>query len=146
MNEKPQPSREEKREPEGELKMPLIPLGWDSQASALMAACLCAFCPWVGRHCPMQPLSPTELSHSIKQSQKHRDGNHLCPSILSSSVGIGCCFGAEAEGPSLCALGHHRDAGNCHTCRLTDTGKGNCGGEGSTGKWHSGSPAHARQG
>lgn len=42
MNEKLRPSREEKRGSElskGELKLPLLSLGWDSRASALMAAC-----------------------------------------------------------------------------------------------------------
>lgn len=66
---------------------------------------------------PSDPLSSATLLNSAESTEMRITSD---PQACPHPVAVGYCFGAEAEGTSLCALGHHSDGGNCHTRRQSD--------------------------
>lgn len=103
--------------------MPLIPLGWDICPDGCLPLSLLPVDGWAST-APCSPsisLSPAMLLNSARSTEM---GITSVPQACPHPVAIECCFGAEAEDTNLSALGHHRDGGNCHTCRMTDPGKG----------------------
>lgn len=78
---------------------------------------------WAGT-APCSPSAPLSSATLLNSAESTEVGITSDPQACPHPVAAGYCFGAEAEGTNLCALGHQRGGGNCHTRRVMLPGKG----------------------
>lgn len=84
--------------------MPLIPHGWDGQASAWLAAHLRAFC--LRRGGQAQPhTAPLSSARLLGRAESTEMGIIPIPQPCPHPAVIRYCFGAEVEGTNLCVPG-----------------------------------------